>query len=164
MLFIDMDILSHSSIGSLVVAMDSNVGDNSSDFSSEASNYASEFEDVVEHEATNGVADVEDEIIPPCKGYSWEQWVDLDVVLLNSCAVPVADDVCSTSRKHGKKESQSFVYCGSFDHPDLQSLNDCKFFFFGLPTEFLGIWGLLIYRWKGLENTFPTVYYMPPKF
>jgi hypothetical protein len=23
---------------------------------------------------------------------------------------------------------------------------------------------LLIYCWKGLENTFPTVYYMPPKF
>jgi hypothetical protein len=27
----------------------------------------------------------------------------------------------------------------------------------------LGILGLLIYRWRGLENTFPTVYYMPPK-
>jgi len=37
------------------------------------------------------------------------------------------------------------------------------FSFFGLPTEFLGILGLLIYLWKGLENTFPTVYYMPPK-
>jgi hypothetical protein len=24
-----------------------------------------------------------------------------------------------------------------------------------------GIWGLEIYRWKGLENTFPTVYYTP---
>jgi hypothetical protein len=24
------------------------------------------------------------------------------------------------------------------------------------------IWGLVIYRWKGLENTFPTVYYTPP--
>jgi hypothetical protein len=69
-----------------------------------------------------------------------------------------------TSRKHGKKEPHSFVHCGSLDHPDLQSLNDCRFFFFCLPTEFLGIRGLLIYRWKGLENTFPTVYYMPPKF
>jgi hypothetical protein len=28
-----------------------------------------------------------------------------------------------------KKEPQSFVHCGSFDHPDLQSLNDYKFFF-----------------------------------
>ena len=36
--------------------------------------------------------------------------------------------------------------------------------FFGLPTEVLGIWGLLVYCWKRLENTFPTVYYMPPKF
>jgi len=24
-----------------------------------------------------------------------------------------------------------------------------------------GILGLVIYRWKGLENTFPTVYYTP---
>ena len=70
----------------------------------------------------------------------------------------------NTSRKHGKKEPQSFVQCGSFDHPDLHSLNDYNFVFFGLPTEVLGIWGLLIYRWKGIENTFPTVHYMPPKF
>jgi hypothetical protein len=73
MLFNDMYILSHSSFGSLVVAMDSNVGDSAFDFSSEASSYASEFEDVVEHKATNGVADAEDEIIPPCEGYSREQ-------------------------------------------------------------------------------------------
>jgi hypothetical protein len=30
-----------------------------------------------------------------------------------------------TSRKHGHKEPQSFSHCGSFDHPDLQSLNNC---------------------------------------
>ena len=35
-----------------------------------------------------------------------------------------------TSRKHGKKEPQLFVHCGSFDHPDLQSLNDCRFLIF----------------------------------
>jgi hypothetical protein len=35
---------------------------------------------------------------------------------------------------------------------------------FDLTTQILRIWGLLIYRWKGLENTFPTVYYMPPEF
>jgi hypothetical protein len=34
-----------------------------------------------------------------------------------------------TSRKHGKKEPQSFVHCGSFDHPDLHSLNDYKLLF-----------------------------------
>jgi hypothetical protein len=28
----------------------------------------------------------------------------------------------------------------------------------------LGNSGLLIHRWNGLENAFPTVYYMPPKF
>jgi hypothetical protein len=41
-----------------------------------------------------------------------------------------------TSRKHGKKERQTFVHCGSFDHLDLQSLNDCKFFFFVLRLSF----------------------------
>jgi hypothetical protein len=32
-----------------------------------------------------------------------------------------------------------------------------------LPFEIFGIWGLVIYRWKGLENTFPMVYYMSQK-
>ena len=39
-----------------------------------------------------------------------------------------------TSTKHGKKEPQSFSHCGSFDHPDLQSVNDCKFVFFGFMS------------------------------
>ena len=54
------------------------------------------------------------------------------------------DDKAVSSGKHGKKEPQSFVHCGSFDHPDMHSLNDYKFVFLGLPTEVLGIWGLLI--------------------
>jgi hypothetical protein len=70
----------------------------------------------------------------------------------------------NTSRKHCEKELWSFSHCGSFDHLDKQLLNDYKFVFIGLPTKLLGIFGILIYRWKGLENTFPTVYYMPPKF
>jgi hypothetical protein len=36
--------------------------------------------------------------------------------------------------------------------------------FFSIPTKILGNLGPLVYRWKGLENTFPTVYYMPPTF
>ena len=36
--------------------------------------------------------------------------------------------------------------------------------FSGSPTKILGILGLSIYRWKRLENTFPTMYYMPPNF
>jgi hypothetical protein len=47
----------------------------------------------------------------------------------------------NTSRKHGKKEPQSFVHCGSFDHPDMQSLNDYKFFsflFYDCNLEILG--------------------------
>ena len=34
------------------------------------------------------------------------------------------------SRKHGKKEPQLFFHCGSFDHPDMQLLNDYKILFF----------------------------------
>jgi hypothetical protein len=34
-------------------------------------------------------------------------------------------------------------------------------FVFVLPTAMFGIWGLVIYCWKGLENTFPMVYYTP---
>jgi hypothetical protein len=30
-------------------------------------------------------------------------------------------------------------------------------------VEIFGIWGLVIYRWKGLENTFPMVYYTSQK-
>jgi hypothetical protein len=59
------------------------------------------------------------------------------------------------------KNSQSFSHCGSFDHLDLQSRNDYTFDFFGLPTEKLGRWDLVIYRWKGFENSFPTTYYTP---
>jgi hypothetical protein len=33
--------------------------------------------------------------------------------------------------------------------------------FLGVPTKMFGILGRVIYRWKGLENRFPTVYYMP---
>jgi hypothetical protein len=36
-----------------------------------------------------------------------------------------------------------------------------QIWFFGLPTEIWGIWGILIYRWQGLESTLPTVYYTP---
>jgi len=35
-----------------------------------------------------------------------------------------------------KKEPQLFVHCGSFDHPNLQSQNDYKIFFFLLRLQF----------------------------
>jgi hypothetical protein len=47
----------------------------------------------------------------------------------------------STSRKHGKKEPQSFSHCGSFDHPNLQSLNDCRFSFLIYQLKFQNFWG-----------------------
>ena len=49
-----------------------------------------------------------------------------------------------------------------FDQHDLQSLNNCSFVF-DLGIESLGIWERVIYRWKGLENYFPEVYYTPQK-
>ena len=35
-------------------------------------------------------------------------------------------------KKHGKKEPQSFFHCGSFDHPNLQSLTIAYLFFGGV--------------------------------
>ena len=60
-----------------------------------------------------------------------------------------------------KKELQLFSHCGSFDHHALQSLNNCRFVFLNLPTGTLDILGLVIYRWKGIENIFPMVYNTP---
>jgi hypothetical protein len=50
----------------------------------------------------------------------------------------------------------------SFDHPDLQSLKDSKFVFFGFTAAILRLWRHIIYRWEDIENTFPTVYNLPP--
>jgi hypothetical protein len=44
----------------------------------------------------------------------------------------------------------------------LQLLEQLHIVFFGLSTRILRIWGLLIYHWKGLENTSPVVFCMPP--
>jgi hypothetical protein len=62
-----------------------------------------------------------------------------------------------------KKNYSRFPIAVLFYQPDIQSLNDCKFVFLDLPSKYLGRMGLLIDFYKGLENTFPTVYYMPPK-
>jgi hypothetical protein len=61
-----------------------------------------------------------------------------------------------TSRKHGKKEPQSFSHCGSFDHPDVQSLTAHLFFWF-YDCNF-EITGHVIHRWKGILKTFLVVY------
>jgi hypothetical protein len=66
-----------------------------------------------------------------------------------------------TSRKHGKKEPQSCSHCGSFLPPCSAITKRMHICFLGLPTEILRILGLLLNRYRGLENIFPTVYYMP---
>lgn len=35
-----------------------------------------------------------------CEGLSWEQWVGLDVVILNDDIVPMVDGICRNSRPH----------------------------------------------------------------
>ena len=98
--------------------MDSSLDDSAFELSSEPSTSASKFEDVVDHETTIGVtgavednitrkyclgalvgfdASIEDDFLPPCQGYSREEWVDLDVIMVNRCGVPVADGVCRNS-------------------------------------------------------------------
>jgi hypothetical protein len=62
----------------------------------------------------------------------------------------------STSRKHCEKEPQSFSHCGSFDHPDLQLLNEC-IFLFSFAVANSNFLGHVIHRWKGIFKTFPTV-------
>ena len=68
-----------------------------------------------------------------------------------------SEDAC-TSRKPCQKESQSLSHCGSFDHPDLQSLNDYNFFCFVLRLQFSVFGGCVIYRWKDIFKAFQVVY------
>ena len=56
-----------------------------------------------------------------------------------------------TSTKLCQKVPQSKSGCGFFDQI-------CSF---GLATGMLGMLWHVIYCWKGLENAFPTVYYIP---
>jgi len=51
--------------------------------------------------------------------------------------------------------------CSSFDQPDLQLLNNYGFLIFFYDCIFFNL-GHVIYRWRGLENTFPSVYYTTP--
>jgi len=51
-------------------------------------------------------------------------------------SMSIAKKSPNTSKKRCKKEPQSFSHCGSFDHLDLQKLNDCSFFFFVLRLLF----------------------------
>ena len=51
----------------------------------------------------------------------------------------------TTSRKHCEKELQSFSHCGSFDHLDMQSLNDCIFFSFSFAAVNLDFFWHVIY-------------------
>ena len=46
--------------------------------------------------------------------------------------------------KYAKKNPQSISRSGFFDHPAMQSLNNCIFVFLGLRTDTLGISGLVI--------------------
>ena len=68
-----------------------------------------------------------------------------------------------TSTKHGEKKLQSFSHCGSFNQHALQPLNNC-IYVSNIPTNTLGILGLVIYRWKGLEIPFQRYVTRPKTF
>jgi hypothetical protein len=67
--------------------------------------------------------------------------------------------------EHIAKKQTAVVFPLQFFRPPwyaiIKQLHIC---FFGLPTKILGILGLVIYRWIGIENIFPTLYYMPSIF
>ena len=69
----------------------------------------------------------------------------------------------NTSRKLCEKESHSFSHCDSFDHPNLQALNDCIFVSSVYPLKCQEFWGLLYTVEKVLKKLFQKVYYTPPK-
>jgi hypothetical protein len=79
-------------------------------------------------------------------------------ILPRTCPHPPCICTSHTSRKQCEKEPRSFSHCGSFDHPDMQSLNDCKFFIFVLRMKLLKFGGHVIHCWKGIFKTFRVVY------
>ena len=61
----------------------------------------------------------------------------------------------SLVRKLCKKDSQPLSYCGSFDHPDVQSLNDySNLFLFCFASPILTFLGYVIHRWKDIFRPF----------
>ena len=87
------------------------------------------------------------------KGWGFGPWRVMDGIWDTTqgdgrdCEGPRRDCVSGfTSKKRCGKESQSFSHCGLFDHPDLQSLNDCRFFFFCFTVIILNFWGHVIHR------------------
>ena len=63
-----------------------------------------------------------------------------------------------------KRTAAAKIACGFFDQPDLGSLKTFRFVLSGLAIEILGIWGHVIYSWKGLGIPFSTVCCTTPEF
>ena len=57
--------------------------------------------------------------------------------------------LCCYYQKSMQKEPQSFSHCGSFDHPDLQSLTTTYVSFSFCNCNCVNISGRVIYHWKG---------------
>ena len=74
--------------------------------------------------------------------------------ILSTALIPLVEN-------YAKKNHNRFPIGVLLNTPALQSLNNCKFVFLGLPTDTLGVLGRVIHRWKGLGNTFPTVSHTP---
>jgi hypothetical protein len=65
------------------------------------------------------------------------------------------------SRNLCKKEPQLLSHCDSFDQPDLQSLNNYKFFFFVLRLQFLKCEACNIQLERYFQNLFNGILHTP---
>ena len=80
------------------------------------------------------------------------------------CNLHVTCTLCCHYWKSLQKKNRNCFPFGSFDHLDLQSQNNYKYFFFILQLKFLNFLGHVMYRWKGIFKISPTIYYIPQNF
>jgi len=82
-------------------------------------------------------------------------------VPLNLRTAPKVHVICPyTITKHGKKIALK-IECSSFIHGFVHACVVDLQFLLQIASAIFGIFRRVIYRWKGLENTFPMVYHTP---
>jgi len=62
------------------------------------------------------------------------------------------------------KKNALKINCGSFIHGFVQAHYARIQLLLQFTTAIFGIFGRVIYRWKGIFKTFPTVYYTPKNY
>lgn len=73
----------------------------------------------------------------------------MEMITYAHCLTPIFDFISKDKVVHTLVEHDPPKNCGcsSFDQPDLQSLNDCKFVFFSLVTGNLKNWACVVHHW-----------------